>query len=279
MVKKTIVTMLMLMGIFSSMSSVCADSKYTDVKSPSWYSSAVSYVVDQGYMVGVTKDRFDPMSNVTRAQIVQILYAMEGKPVTAAKTGFSDVPKGRWYSDAVNWAASKDVVSGYLDGTFQPDQPITREQMTAILFKYSDIKGYKTEVDNRNAVKKYSDSAQISNYAKTSMEWAVQNSIISGTEKGIEPKNHANRAQVAVILNAFDQNVAGKSQKEGQDRNGGDSDSDENNSETPSKQESSDESWETPIAADNSSDPVPIPDSSNSGSDYSPEFTWETPIA
>lgn len=255
------------MSLLSSMALTSAKTVFIDVKTPSWYSEAVSYVVDQGYMVGIAEDRFDPFSNVTRAQIVQIIYAMEGKPTVATKTVFSDVPDGKWYSVAVNWAASKNVVSGYPDGSFHPNQAITREQMTAILFRYSAIKGYDTEINSQKRVNMFSDAGQVSNYARETVEWAVQKSIISGTQKGIEPKSFANRAQIAVILNAFDRNVVGKNYDKGQS---------EENEEAAKTEPSHDTNWETPIADSSGGHPE---ESNRSDSHYSAEFTWETPIA
>lgn len=269
MFKRITVTVFIVMSLLSSMALTSAKTVFVDVKTPSWYSEAVTYVVDRGYMVGVTKDQFDPFSNVTRAQIVQIIYAMEGKPTVITKTGFSDVTDGKWYSAALYWASSKNMVSGYPDGTFQPNQAITREQMTAILFRYSAIKGYDTEINSQKRVEKFSDAGQVSNYARESVEWAVQKNIISGTQKGIEPKSFANRAQIAVILNAFDRNVAGKNNDKGQS---------EENEGADNTEPSHDNNWETPIV-DAGSSVSQSEETNRSDSRYSTEFTWETPIA
>ena len=174
-------------------------------KSGKWYSEAVSYAAQKGYMTGTGDNNFDPNGKVTRAQIAQILYAAEGKPTSFGNASFADVPNNKWYSKAVIWAANSGIVSGYPDKTFRPNVEITREQMVAIMYKYTQMKGYD---DAQNGdLSKFGDQNKISKYAIPGMKWAVGHGVISGTNKGIEPKGNATRAQVAVILQSYDKNV------------------------------------------------------------------------
>ena len=180
--------------------------EYKDVPATGkWYSEAVAYVTEQGYMTGISVDEFGPDGTVTRAMIAQMLYAAEDKPKVDGTSVFSDVEDGKWYTDAVEWAAEEEIVSGYGDGTYGPNKAITREQMVAIMYKYAKSKGYDT-ADNGN-LSKFKDQNKVSGWAVTAMKWAVGHNIISGTDIGIEPQTGATRAQVAVILQAFDKNV------------------------------------------------------------------------
>ena len=150
-------------------------------------------------------NKFTPTGTVTRGTIAQILYAAEGKPAVSGKSQFADVVETKWYAKAVKWAADKGLVSGYGNGKFGPDNAVTREQMVAIMYKYSEMKGYdlKASAD----LNKYTDHAKVSKWATTAVKWGVGHKVISGTNKGIEPQGNATRAQIAVILQAYDNNV------------------------------------------------------------------------
>lgn len=180
--------------------------KYTDIpEQTTWYTEGVSYAVTKGYMTGTSNSSFEPNGHVTRAQIAQILYAAEGKPISYGDASFKDVGSGKWYSNAVIWAANCGIVSGYPDKTFRPNEKITREQMVAIMYKYTQMKGYNDALNGD--LSKFSDYSKISNYAIPGMKWAVGHRVISGTKVGIEPKGFATRAQVAVILQSYDKNI------------------------------------------------------------------------
>ena len=179
---------------------------FSDVPiSGTWYSTAVYYAADKGYMAGVGNNSFNPSGTVTRGTIAQILYAAENKPSVNGQSKFTDVKDGRWYADAVNWAATKGLVSGYGNGLFKPDTPVTREQMVAIMYKYSEMKGY--DLTASADLSKFADHSKVSKWATTAVKWGVNHTIISGTSKGIEPQGNATRAQIAVILQAYDNNV------------------------------------------------------------------------
>jgi len=186
----------------------CPSNRFSDMKNTenTWFHEGVDYVIARGYMAGVEDNLFAPHRAVSRAMVAQILYATEGKPANVKSAGFSDVKAGKWYTDAVNWAASKGVVAGYPDGTFKPDKAVTREELATILYKYAQTKtdAFGIAMD---ALDKFQDKDQIHAYAVNAMEWVVTNKIISGTDQGLEPRGTATRAQLAVILQAFDENV------------------------------------------------------------------------
>ena len=171
---------------------------FTDVAPNAWYKDAVQYAYDNGLMTGVSADAFAPEQTTTRAMIVSILARLEGVE-SAQAAGFADV-NDEWYATAVNWAASVGVVNGYEDNTFQPNQPITREQLAAMLMNYANYKG--EDVSNRADLTSYTD--QPSTWAEETMQWAVAEKLITGvTNDELQPQGNATRAQVAAILQRF----------------------------------------------------------------------------
>ncbi len=171
---------------------------FIDVAPNAWYKDAVQYAYDNGLMTGVSATEFAPEATTTRAMIVSILACLEG--VTSAEAaGFTDV-SDEWYATAVNWAANVGVVNGYEDNTFRPNQPITREQLAAILMNYAAYKG--EDVSARVDLSNYTD--QPSAWATETMQWAVAEGLISGvTNTQLQPQGNATRAQVAAILQRF----------------------------------------------------------------------------
>lgn len=189
----------------SSHTDSCPSKHLTDMKNTEgkWFHEGVDYAISNGYMSGVENNLFAPNRAVSRAMVAQILYAAEGKPAVIKSAGFSDVKSGKWYTDAINWAASKGVVAGYPDRSFKPDKAVTREELATILYKYAQTKtdAFGIAMD---ALDRFQDKNQIHAYAVNAMEWAVTNKIISGTDQGLEPRGSATRAQLAVILQALD---------------------------------------------------------------------------
>ena len=173
---------------------------FIDVAPNAWYKDAVQYAYDNGLMTGVSDTEFAPEQTTTRAMIVSILARLEGV-TTAQAAGFADV-NDDWYATAVNWAANVGVVNGYEDNTFRPNQPITREQLAAILMNYAAYKGY--DVSVRADLSHYSDADSISSWANDVLLWAVAEGLLTGvTDDTIAPQAHATRAQVAAILQRF----------------------------------------------------------------------------
>ena len=182
---------------------------YVDIPQNAWYRGAVDYVLQRGYMVGATNNQFNPEGAVTRAQIAQIFYAMNGKPSAGKQPKFSDVSKDAWYAAAVNWAATFGVVSGYPDGSYHPMEFITRQQLATILYKYAQLKGYAAEGEGRGiGLGGYADVQDVGSWAGEAMAWCVHKGVISGSNIGLEPNAHATRAQIAAILRTFDEKCA-----------------------------------------------------------------------
>ena len=171
---------------------------FIDIAPDAWYKDAVQYAYDNGLMTGISANEFAPEATTTRAMIVSILAGLEN--VTSAESaGFNDV-NDEWYATAVNWAASVGVVNGYEDNTFRPNQPITREQLAAILMNYAAYKGQ--DVSNRADLTSYIDQPSV--WATETMQWAVAEGLISGaTNTELRPQGNATRAQVAAILQRF----------------------------------------------------------------------------
>lgn len=181
---------------------------FTDVKEKDWFKSAVDYVTGKGLMNGTKDDKFDPYISTDRGMIVTILWRMENKPQVSANAGFADVKEGIYYTKAVDWAVENAIVKGYGNGNFGPEDTITREQMAAILYRYSQFKKYDT-TQGGMAVREFPDSKEISSWAMESMTWAVNAGMISGKENHmLDPRGNATRAEAASILMRYCQNVA-----------------------------------------------------------------------
>ena len=179
---------------------------FADVPASAWYYDAVEYVYENSLMSGVSGGRFAPDDTLTRAMLVQTLYAMEGRPA-AASAGFADVASGDWYASAVNWAAANGVVSGVSETGFGPNNALTREQLALILYRFAQYKGY--DVTGTSDLAAYADGSSVSGWAAEAMGWAVDAGLISGVGGNqIAPTGTASRAQVAQILMNFCENVA-----------------------------------------------------------------------
>ena len=178
--------------------------KYKDVSSAN--AETVNYVSDRGIMVGNGTDKFNPDQTLTRAQFVQTLYAMSGKPYTGENNTFKDVNDGSTYSDAITWAQNTGLVAGNTDGTFRPNDTITKEQMAAILKKYGELSNKDLGTYNVQSINTFSDAGSASNYAKDSLAWASQNNIISSNGNSLNPKADVTRMDLANALKAFDEN-------------------------------------------------------------------------
>lgn len=183
-----------------------SDMPFTDVSSNEWYYDAVKYVYDNGMMNGIDSTTFSPNNTTTRGMIVTILHRLEGEP-SAAAAGFTDVASGQWYTDAIAWAAANDIVNGYSETEFGPNDTITREQMAAILYRYASFKGY--DVTATASLSDYTDAALISGYATAAMQWANAEGLITGvTNTTLNPQGNATRAEVATILMRFCETIA-----------------------------------------------------------------------
>lgn len=175
---------------------------FTDVASDAWYAQAVAYVYRQGLMSGTAQDRFSPDLTTNRAMLVTILYRLAGSPAVSDAAAFTDVASGDWFASGVAWASANGIVTGYGDGRFGPNDPITREQMAAILYRYAGFAGQSTT--GQADLSGYTDAGRISPYAAAPMGWAVDSGLITGVSAGtLAPGGSATRAQVATILMRF----------------------------------------------------------------------------
>ncbi|MBQ3427234.1 MAG: S-layer homology domain-containing protein [Clostridia bacterium] len=176
---------------------------FSDVPEGSWYYNSVNKMYTQGYMNGVTETEFAPEGTLTRAMLVTILYRYACEPNVYSGNGFGDVPDGTWYTDAVTWASDAGIVNGVSNGTFAPNDNITREQLAAILFRYSEAFGYDTSASGN--IINYSDSAYISDWAQTALIWTTGAGIITGKDNNrLDPKGNATRAEAATMIERFD---------------------------------------------------------------------------
>ena len=174
---------------------------FTDVSEGDWFYDPVCFVFENGLMTGTSATTFEPNTHLSRAMLVAVLHRLEGSPA-ASGGDFTDVADGDWYAQAVNWAASVDVVNGFDDGTFQPNAAITREQLAAILRNYAQYKGL--DVTTSGDLNTYTDANSVSDWAKESMQWAVGEGLLSGmTVDTLEPQGHSTRAQVAAVLQRY----------------------------------------------------------------------------
>ena len=179
---------------------------FADVTEADWFYDAVSYVYEEGLMNGTSNTAFEPNLTTTRGMIVTILYRLEDEPVVAGGRPFTDIAGG-YYEFAVAWAAANQIVTGYDENTFGPDDTITREQMAAILYRYASYKGY--DVTASTDLSAYTDADDISVWAQTAMNWANAQELITGvTSTTLEPAGSATRAQAAAILMRFCETAA-----------------------------------------------------------------------
>ena len=197
----------------------CPGYAFRDMPVPTdWAHEGLDYCIYHGYIAGTSASTVSPNGVCTRAQLVSILYRVQGEPTTVKgyelsklRAPFNDVPRGQWYTDAIWWAKLTGVVSGTSATTFDPEGEITREQLAVILYNYTKqfAPGSLTAT---GSLAGFPDAASVASWARTEMAWAVGNGLISGTGSGsvayLTPQGSATRAQVAAILMRFEQAMA-----------------------------------------------------------------------
>ena len=178
---------------------------FTDVPEGAWYEDAAAYVYKHGLMAGTSATTFAPDVTTSRAMIATILWRMAGSPVVNYAMNYTDVAQGQWCSEAIRWATSEGVVTGYGNGLFGTNDPITREQLATMLWRYAQTEGYDVSIGEDTNILSYTDVADLSEYAIPAMQWAVGAGIINGTGDGstLTPQGQATRAQAAVMLQRF----------------------------------------------------------------------------
>ena len=175
---------------------------FTDVSEKDWFYNDAMFVYKNGLMLGTSKTLFSPHGTVTRGMMATILWRMEGSLAPKDENSFTDVEAGRWYADAITWMTENGIFAGYSKDKFGPDDPITREQLTAIFYRYADYKGYK--LTNTGNLDKFEDEDKITDYAKMVMQWAVGNGLIKGkSENLLDPQGTATRAEISAMLHRF----------------------------------------------------------------------------
>jgi len=181
---------------------------FADVNAGDWFYRDVLFSYEKGLMSGMDAAAFAPYANTTRAQIAVIFYRMEGSPAVEGENSFTDVVRGSgtaWFYDAVTWAQQNGIMGGYDNSSFAPNDPITREQLAAIFYRYAQYKGYDT-TQGGMAIREFGDYESISDYAMSAMAWAVNTGLVKGDSNLLYPNGTATRAEIAAMLHRFVEN-------------------------------------------------------------------------
>lgn len=181
---------------------------FADVNAGDWFYRDVLFSYEKGLMSGMDAAAFAPYANTTRAQIAVIFYRMEGSPAVEGENSFTDVVRGSgtaWFYDAVTWAQQNGIMGGYGNSSFAPNDPITREQLAAIFYRYAQYKGYDT-TQGGMAIREFDDYESISDYAMGAMAWAVNTGLVKGDSNLLYPNGTATRAEIAALLHRFVEN-------------------------------------------------------------------------
>lgn len=181
---------------------------FADVNAGDWFYRDVLFSCEKGLMSGMDAAAFAPYANTTRAQIAVIFYRMEGSPAVEGENSFTDVVRGSgtaWFYDAVTWAQQNGIMGGYGNSSFAPNDPITREQLAAIFYRYAQYKGYDT-TQGGMAIREFDDYESISDYAMGAMAWAVNTGLVKGDSNLLYPKGTATRAEIAALFHRFAEN-------------------------------------------------------------------------
>ena len=182
---------------------------FGDVDDGDWFADAVRFVYENGLMNGTGETAFSPDVTTSRAMIVTILWRLEDEPVVNYLMDFTDVDPAAYYAEAVRWAASEGIVTGTSATSFAPGDPITREQLATMLYRYAQTMGYDVSIGEETNILSYTDFADMSEYAIPAMQWACGAGIINGTsERTLTPQGSATRAQVAAMIMRFCENAA-----------------------------------------------------------------------
>lgn len=183
------------------------ETPFLDISTTDWYYKNVKRISEKGIMTGLTPTAFGPVETLSRAQFAVILYRMSDSPKIRYRDSFPDVYKHDWYADAVIWASQNGIINGYAhNGCFGPADPITREQIATMLFRYAQYMGYNTS--GRSIFMDYIwyDSLSVSDFARTAMEWNTWSGIISGKYDNsyLDPQGIATRAECATMILRFE---------------------------------------------------------------------------
>ena len=179
----------------------CPSTAFQDLNPKAWYHDGVDFAISHQLMNGMSETEFSPNGTLTRGQMVTILHRLAGQPKAEKTAPFTDVPTGRYYTQAVAWAYEKEIVKGMTDTLFAPNAPVTREQMVTFLARYAAFAG--ETVQAKDDLSRFPDHASVSRYAQTSMAWAVETGIVNGMDGRLAPQAQATRAQVAAVFQRY----------------------------------------------------------------------------
>ena len=187
----------------------CPISAFTDASATAWYHDGVHFALENGIMSGYGNGKFGPGDTTSRAMMAQILWNMEGKPVVNYAMTYTDVDGEAWYAEAVRWATSEKIMSGYGYNKFGPNDDLTREQLVTIVYRYAQYKGIDVSVGEDTNILSYDDAFDVSDWAMEAMQWAVGAGIVNGTSAStLSPKNNASRAEIATIVMRYCTEIA-----------------------------------------------------------------------
>ena len=186
----------------------CPSRAFSDLDTGKWYHRYVDYAIENGLMGDAGDGTFSPDRTLTRAQVITVLWRLEGEPQADYTINFTDVAEGAWYTDVVRWAVKEEIMGGYGDGTFGPNDPITWEQLAAILYRYAGYKGY--DVSAKDDPARVVDAAKISSWAYESVQWACGADILENGGGTITPTGNTKRCEFAAAITRFAENVAAR---------------------------------------------------------------------
>lgn len=169
-----------------------------------WAEQSIGFCVANKLFLGTSSNSFEPEITMNRAMLVTVLSRMSGETISGFANSFSDVPSTEWYAQPCAWGATKGIVSGIGNGTFEPLSAVTREQMAVLLYRYAAYYGLTGAADDESALAAFTDAGDISSWAKEAMAWAVGNGLITGRSAStLCPKNSAARCEVATVISRF----------------------------------------------------------------------------
>lgn len=187
-------------SVFAVVESLAAAFKDIDISA--WYMLSVEYVLDRGLMGGVGNQKFDPYGTTTRAMFITLLWNLEGKPVVNYAMNFSDVAADTWYTEAVRWGASNNIIGGH-NGEFSPNDVITREQLFTMLYNYARFKKLDVSIGETTSILSFNDAQKVSAWANEALQWAVGSGIVDGVDNSLNPGDNASRVVMATLFRHF----------------------------------------------------------------------------
>lgn len=264
----SVIMLVMGLSVAYHCSAAVASTQFSDVPEKEWYAESVEYVHSKGLMNGVTQTSFEPETYITRGMIVTIIYRMEASPEIEGDLKFNDVNETYYYAKPIIWATRNNIVNGYDEDIFAPEDKITREQFATILYRYAKYKGVDVwAIENVSGqFEIYSDGDMISDYAKESMLWANSSKLITGvTTTTLVPQGIATRAQAATIFMRFDRLIEQTKGDNSDDTSDGEEKVESDNKKPNNKQNDSPDKEASGSKSDGTSNKTPG-DKENNGS-------------